>query len=54
MANYEAFRWNFSSSTNPEIVRSDKCRIGLANSRVEFTSTTSYGKYVPPNKDFEK
>ena len=23
MANFEAFRWNFSSGTNPEIVRSD-------------------------------
>ena len=23
MANFEAFRWNFSSSTNPEIVRSE-------------------------------
>ena len=23
MANFEAFRWNFSSSTNPEIGRSD-------------------------------
>ena len=24
MANFEAFRWNFSLSTNPEIWRSDK------------------------------
>ena len=23
IANFEAFRWNFFSSTNPEIVRSD-------------------------------
>ena len=23
MANFEVFRWNFSSSTNPEIMRSD-------------------------------
>ena len=29
MANFEAFRWNFSLSTNPQIVRSDNLCMSL-------------------------
>ena len=36
MANFEAFRWNFSSSTNPEIGRSEYVHEAFAQHLLDY------------------
>ena len=36
MANFEAVRWNFSLSTNPEIGRSELCHPSLKSYQIRF------------------
>ena len=39
MAKFEAFRWNFLSSTNPEIGRSDVHVQGMQDAKMKIETT---------------